>query len=54
MAYNDSPLKEILLDGITIISTDHQLMGEQMAHLLADPKGQLLEAPFQLIIRESL
>lgn len=54
LAYNDSPLKEILLDGITVVSTDHQKMGEQIADLILNPTGQVLENPFELIIRNSL
>lgn len=54
LAYNDSPLKEILLDGITVVSTDHRQMGERVARVLLDPCGQLVENSFELIIRESL
>lgn len=54
LAYNDSPLKEILLDGITVVSTDHQKMGRQIADLVSNPNGQILENPFELIIRNSL
>jgi len=54
LAYNDSPLKEILLDGITVVSTDHQKMGEQIAEMILHPSGRVLENPFELIIRNSL
>jgi len=33
ISYNDTPLEEILLDGITVISTDHAKMGESAAGL---------------------
>lgn len=54
LAYNDSPLKEVLLDGITVVSTDHQKMGERIAELILQQNGQLFENPFELIIRKSL
>lgn len=54
LAYNDNPLKEILLDGITVVFTDHQKMGEQIANLILNRTNQILENPFELIIRNSL
>ncbi|MBE7178402.1 MAG: GntR family transcriptional regulator [Mucilaginibacter polytrichastri] len=34
ISYNDTPLKEILLDGITVLSTDHSEMGREAARLV--------------------
>ena len=34
ISYNETPLKEVLLDGITVISTDHEKMGESAARLI--------------------
>jgi DNA-binding transcriptional regulator YhcF (GntR family) len=54
ISYNDTPLKEILLDGITVISTDHVKMGESAARLILENKKEKIKNPFSLIIRNSL
>jgi len=54
ISYNETPLKEILLDGITTISTDHELMGRTAAQLINDGKQALIKNPFTLIRRKSL
>ncbi len=54
ISYNDSPLKEILLDGITVISTDHIKMGETAARLILDNSTEKIKNPFVLIRRGSL
>jgi DNA-binding LacI/PurR family transcriptional regulator len=54
ISYNETPLKEILLDGITVISTDHECMGRTAARLILDKKGASVKNPFVLIRRKSL
>lgn len=54
ISYNDTPLKEILLDGITVMSTDHELMGRTAASLILDRNLINVKNPFALIIRNSL
>lgn len=54
ISYNDSPLKEILLDGITVISTDHIKMGETAARLILENRSDKIKNPFVLIRRGSL
>jgi len=54
ISYNDTPLKEILLDGITVISTDHELMGKTAASLILKSELKCIKNPFTLIIRNSL
>jgi DNA-binding transcriptional regulator YhcF (GntR family) len=54
LAYNDTPLKEILLDGITVMSTDFERMGRAAADLICNNQYQHLENPFKVIIRNSL
>ncbi len=54
LSYNDSPIKEILLDGITVISTDHQQMGRAAAKLILENRSERIRIPFRLIIRKSL
>lgn len=54
LSYNETPLKEILLDGITVMSTDFAQMGRSAADLILTNTGAHIENPFQLIVRNSL
>ena len=54
ISYNDTMLKEILLDGITVISTDHQVMGETAAKLILENRKEQIKNPFTFIKRKSL
>lgn len=54
ISYNETPLKEILLDGISVISTDHGKMGETAARMILDNKLGKVKNPFTLIQRKSL
>ena len=54
ISYNDTPLKEILSDGISVISTDHAKMGETAAMLILENKKEKIKNPFTLILRKSL
>ncbi len=54
ISYNETPLKEILLDGITVISTDHAKMGETAAKLILENRREKIKNPFQVILRKSL
>ena len=54
ISYNETPLKEILLDGITTISTDHEQMGRTAAELINENRRAIIKNPFTLIKRKSL
>ena len=54
ISYNDSPLKEILLDGITVVTTDHNRMGETAARMILENIKEKIKNPFVLIRRGSL
>ncbi|CAN5240279.1 GntR family transcriptional regulator [soil metagenome] len=54
ISYNDTPLKEILLNGITVVSTDHAKMGETAARLILENRYEKVKNPFTLILRKSL
>ncbi|MBS1744669.1 MAG: GntR family transcriptional regulator [Bacteroidetes bacterium] len=54
ISYNDTPLKEILIDGITVLSTDHAKMGETAARLILENRKEKIKNPFTLIFRKSL
>ena len=54
ISYNETPLKEILLDGITIISTDFEQLGKTAAELILNHEKKHLANPFRLVVRNSL
>ncbi|MFM8448972.1 MAG: GntR family transcriptional regulator [Haliscomenobacter sp.] len=54
LAYNDSPLKEVLLDGISVMSTDHDKMGATLGHMLINNDRRVVENEFSLILRNSI
>jgi DNA-binding transcriptional regulator YhcF (GntR family) len=54
ISYNETPIKNLLLDGITVISTDHARMGETAARMIMDEMNERIKIPFQLILRNSL
>ncbi len=54
ISYNETLLKEILLEGITVLSTDHHLMGETAAQLILENRKEKIKNPFTFIRRKSL
>ncbi|MBL7700585.1 MAG: GntR family transcriptional regulator [Chitinophagaceae bacterium] len=54
ISYNETPIKSMLLDGITVISTDHARMGDVAARMIMDRKNERIKIPFRLILRNSL
>ncbi len=54
ISYNDSPIKLILLNGITVMSTDHHKMGVTAARLILENSSEKIKNPFVLIRRNSL
>lgn len=54
ISYNETPLKKIILNGITTISTDFQLMGEKTAELILNQSSEHIPIPFHLTQRASL
>ena len=54
ISYNETPLKKIILNGITTISTDFHLMGEKAAQLILEKSTEHIAAPFHLTLRASL
>ncbi|MFP5079658.1 transcriptional regulator [Pedobacter sp. JCM 36344] len=54
ISYNETPLKKILLNGITTISTDFRFMGTVAADLILDNSKRHIEVPFYYIKRASL
>jgi DNA-binding transcriptional regulator YhcF (GntR family) len=54
ISYNETPLKKIILDGITTISTDFKLMGEKTAQMILENSREHFEVPFRIALRPSL
>jgi hypothetical protein len=54
ISYNETPLKKIILNGITTISTDFRQMGEMAARQILDHTHCSEEVPFYLTLRNSL
>ena len=54
VAYNDTPVKEILEDGITTISTNHDEIGRIAAQMILSKKFSRIKSPFKFIRRNSL
>ena len=54
ISYNETPLKKIILDGLTTISSDFEDMGRKTAELILNNLTDHIETPFYLTLRASL
>ncbi|MBN1819539.1 MAG: GntR family transcriptional regulator [Prolixibacteraceae bacterium] len=54
VAYNENPVKEILEDGITTISTNHEEIGRLAAEMILTKDFKKVKSPFEFIRRNSL
>lgn len=54
ISYNETPLKKIILNGITTISTDFQAMGHKAAQMILENSKEHFEVPFHVTFRSSL
>lgn len=54
VAYNENQVKEILCDGITTISTNHEEIGQQAAQMILTQNFGRSKSPFRFIRRNSL
>ena len=54
LSYNDTPMKQFVSDGITVLSTDFKLMGKKAAEFASANEKIDFMVPTELIIRESL
>ena len=54
ISYNETPLKKVVENGITTISTDFRAMGKIMAEMILKGKKKLIENKSSLIMRNSL
>lgn len=54
ISYNDSPVKELLCDGISTISTNHDQIGQMAAEMILKKDFKRIKSPFEFIRRKSL
>jgi len=54
VSLNDTPLKEVVANGITTITTNFTLMGQTLASFIPNKKTGQVENPFSLVARGSL
>lgn len=54
ISYNETPLKKIILNGITTISTDFEAMGMETARIIQQNTLRHVHVPFSLTLRASL
>jgi DNA-binding LacI/PurR family transcriptional regulator len=54
LSYNETPIKEVLSGGITVVTTDHFQLGKTAADLILNGKKEHIRNPFLFIQRNSL
>jgi len=54
ISYNDTAVKEILEDGITVISTDFEAMGKAVSQAILNKETVVARNPTRVIVRNSL
>lgn len=54
ISYNETPLKSVIGEGITTISTDFSLMGKTMAEMILQHEESHIENPCYFSLRKSL
>ena len=54
ISYNETPLKKIILNGITTISTDFKMMGAKAAEMALNNTKEHIAIPFKVTLRDSL
>lgn len=53
ISYNESPINEIILDGLTVLSTDFNQMGELAAKMITTKTFRKIKCDFRLIRRST-
>ncbi len=54
ISYNSTPFKEILAGGISVLSTDFEMMGSTVAGMIFNKNKQKIKNPFSFVHRNSL
>lgn len=53
ISYNESPINEIILDGLTVLSTDFKQMGELAAKMILEKSFKKIRCDFRLVRRST-
>ena len=53
ISYNDSPINELILNGLTSVSTDFRQMGELVAQMILDNTLSKVKCDFHLVRRST-
>ncbi len=53
ISYNESPINEIILNGLMAISTDFRQMGVLVARMIPDKSPAKIRCDFQMIRRDT-
>ncbi|WP_163707625.1 GntR family transcriptional regulator [Mangrovibacterium lignilyticum] len=54
ISYNENPVKELLCDGISTISTNHDEIGKKAAEMILSKNFKRIKSPFEFIQRNSI
>jgi len=54
ISYNDTPMKKYVKNGITVISTDFEMMGKTAAGFISGDQSIRVQIPTTIKIRSSL
>ena len=54
ISYNETALKKIILNGITTMSSDFEMMGQKAAQMILERSTEHVAVPFRLTLRASL
>ncbi len=54
ISYNETPMKQIILNGITTISSDFVMLGQKAATMILEKSKEHISVPFLLTLRDSL
>ncbi|WP_159520957.1 GntR family transcriptional regulator [Sunxiuqinia indica] len=54
ISYNETPMKKYVKEGVTVISTDFELMGRKAAEFVSTGEQVNLQIPTRLMVRSSL
>lgn len=54
ISYNETPLKKLMLNGLTTVSTNFAKMGRMAADMILNKKIEQVKVPFSIVLRNSL
>lgn len=54
ISYNETPMKQFIDDGITVVSTDFKLLGQKAAEFVGGNETMEYKVPTKLLLRKSL